>query len=58
VLAAVGVGAKQREPVQEETEVQTPHDPAVDGAEPHKVEEFLRSQYSSKDASKPSADAI
>lgn len=58
VLAAVGVGGKQEEPVQEETEPQIPHDPAVDGAEPHKVEEFLRSQYQSKEASKASADAI
>lgn len=46
-LAAVGVGAEKVEGNAEETETKKPEDPAVDAADPAKVEEFLRGQYKS-----------
>ncbi|KAL1303320.1 hypothetical protein AAFC00_006723 [Neodothiora populina] len=59
-LAAVGLGgyaAAEPEPKEEEPKAPAA-DPAVDNAAPHKVEEFLRSQYSSQKPQKEAADKI
>ena len=45
-LAAVGVGGAKEETAEEKPKT-TPHDPAVDAAEPAQVEAFLRAKYSS-----------